>query len=191
MTVPYALPSPDLDDGVISLRVPAESDLADLVDACQDLEMTRWTRLPSPYTEESGRAFLQMQQEKRVAGTDLVVFVFAPGADRPFVGEIGLHNISDGDAGIGYWTAPWARGRGLTTRAVRLFTQWAFAGLDLERIEWAAIVGNDASLRVAEKVGFRVAGTVRNVLANNAGRTDMWVGDLLADDLSPRGPNVK
>ena len=174
----------DLTDGGLLLRVPRDDDLQEIVAACQDPEMSRWTRLPFPYGDEAGRAFLAMQEQRRTAGTDLVVLAFEVGAERPFVGEMGLHNIAHGDAGIGYWTAPWARERGLTTQALRLFTRWAFDTLQLERIEWAAMVGNPASRRVAEKAGFRVSGTMRHVLASSAGRSDMWVGDLLSDDLS-------
>lgn len=182
MTRTATLPSPDLSDGVVSLRVPRESDLDEIVAACQDAEMSRWTRLPSPYDEEAGRGFLTRQEQNRQAGTDLVVLFFELGGERPFAGEVGLHNLADGDAGIGYWTSPWARGRGLTTRAVRMYTRWAFAELSLERIDWAAMVGNEASRRVAEKSGFHIAGTLRNVQANAAGRADMWIGDLLPSD---------
>ena len=61
---------------------------------------------------------------------------------------------------VGFWMAPWARGRGIMTDAVRLVCRWGFADLGLGRIEWWANVGNDASRRVAEKVGFTMEGTV-------------------------------
>ena len=184
MTDPRPLPCPTLTDGVVSLRVPARADVPEIVAACDDPEMARWTRLPSPYTHADAVAFVDLQDAHRAAGTDLVVLVFDAAASRPFVGEVGLHGISDGDAEIGYWTAAWARGRGLTTRAVRLLVEWGIAELGLERVEWAGIVGNEASRRVAEKVGFQVVGTLRAVTLQPGRRAHLWVGDLLPADLT-------
>ena len=81
---------------------------------------------------------------------------------------------------IGYWTAPWARGQGVMTAAARLACRFGFDVLGLERIEWWAAVGNDASRRVAEKVGFTVEGTCRARLPHRGERLDGWVGGLLA-----------
>jgi RimJ/RimL family protein N-acetyltransferase len=67
---------------------------------------------------------------------------------------------------------------------VRLLVEWGIAELGLERVEWGGIVGNEASRRVAEKVGFRVAGTMRAVSLQPGRRVDLWVGDLLPADLA-------
>lgn len=179
---PSALLPPPLDDGVVRLRLPAETDLPDVVAACSDPEVPRWTLVPSPYGEAEGRAFLEGQAQRRAAGTDVVLAVEEAATGR-FVGLVGLHDIADRGAEIGYWTAPWGRGHGLTTRAVRLACGWALGDLGLERVGWTAIVGNDASRRVAEKVGFRVLGALRRNLVQRGARVDGWVGDLLVEDL--------
>ena len=44
-------------------------------------------------------------------------------------------------------------------------------------------VGNDASWRVAEKLGFTREGTCRRRLAHRGERLDGWVGGLLAGEL--------
>jgi RimJ/RimL family protein N-acetyltransferase len=179
---PAYLSPPVLTDGVVRLRLPTDADLPDIVAACQDPEVSRWTLVPSPYGEADGRAFLAGQAPGRAAGTDVVLAVEEVATGR-FVGLVGLHGIADGDAEIGYWTGPWGRGRGLTTRAVRLACGWALGGLGLQRVGWAALVGNDASRRVAEKAGFRVLGALRRNLVQRGTRVDGWVGDLLAEDL--------
>ena len=84
---------------------------------------------------------------------------------------------------IGFWTAPWARGRGVMTAAARLVCRWGFDELGLERIEWWANVGNDASRRVAEKLGFTMEGTCRRRLLHRGERVDGWVGGLLRGEL--------
>jgi hypothetical protein len=48
-----------LEDGEIALRPVGEGDIRDTVAACQDPEIPRWTRVPSPYTEEHARIFLR------------------------------------------------------------------------------------------------------------------------------------
>ena len=85
---------------------------------------------------------------------------------------------------IGYWMAPWARGQGVMTDAVRLVCDWGFDELGLGRIEWWANVGNYASRRVAEKVGFTMEGTVRARLLHRGERVDGWVAGLLPGELS-------
>jgi len=59
-------------------------------------------------------------------------------------------------ASVGYWTAPRARGTGVGRRSVAALCRWGFGFLALERISWTAVVGNHASRRLAESVGFTV-----------------------------------
>jgi RimJ/RimL family protein N-acetyltransferase len=61
--------------------------------------------------------------------------------------------------------------------------RWGFATLDLRRIEWYAEVGNLASRRVVEKVGFRFEGTLRSRLHHRGHWVDAWLAALLRDDL--------
>ena len=46
-----------------------------------------------------------------------------------------------------------------------------------------ALVGNDASLRVAEKLGFQREGTARAGLLHRGERRDGWVAGLLPGEL--------
>jgi RimJ/RimL family protein N-acetyltransferase len=68
------------------------------------------------------------------------------------------------------------------TAAVRLGLEWAFDAMELEAVHWRANVGNWASRRVAWGCGFRVEGTVRELLAQRGERRDGWVGSLLRGD---------
>ncbi|HET8971159.1 MAG TPA: GNAT family N-acetyltransferase [Candidatus Nanopelagicales bacterium] len=181
---PAPLAAPELGDGVVTLRVPGPGDILDIVAACQDPQTARWTRVPNPYRRADAESFVAAQEGNRAAGTDLVLLSFRPQAQRPFIGAVGLHGIGHGDAELGYWTAPWARGEGLTQRAVRLAVGHAFTDVGLDRISWCALVGNDASRRLAERVGFRIAGTLRHATLTPGRRGDMWVGDLLPEDLA-------
>ena len=57
---------------------------------------------------------------------------------------------------VGYFVAPWARGRGAGSLALWLVCDWAFRAGGCEVVTWNALVGNVPSRRMVEKVGFHV-----------------------------------
>src|SRR5665647_744752 len=75
-------------------------------------------------------------------------------------------------AGIGYWLASGARGRGAATHTVRLLAGWAFVTWALERIELTCGPDNDGPQRVARRCGFVRGGVLRSHLAFKGGRRD-------------------
>ena len=66
---------------------------------------------------------------------------------------------------MGYWAHPAARGRGVTSSAVRTAADWCLSsppnGLGLRQLYLLAAAGNSASQRVAEHAGFTYVGTER------------------------------
>src|SRR4051812_11389124 len=80
----------------------------------------------------------------------------ADAADDRLLGIGGLMRFApDGrSCEVGYWLAPWGRGRGAATRAVDLICEWGFGTLGLERIELHAHTENAASRAVAARAGF-------------------------------------
>jgi RimJ/RimL family protein N-acetyltransferase len=151
-----ALPDPPLSDGVIALRAWMPADIPALVEACQDPEISRRTLVPSPYTEDEARAYLERVAAGWTDGARAsFAVVDAADHDAP-VGAAGLQAI-DWDqlaADVGYWLAAPARGRGFATRAVELLAGWAFGALGLERLELRTIEDNAASHAVARRAGF-------------------------------------
>jgi len=71
-----------LRDGPTALRPWRDSDLAALVEACQDPEIPRWTRVPSPYGPADARLYLQQRHDGLHAGTTAPYAVIDPAADR-------------------------------------------------------------------------------------------------------------
>src|SRR5262245_29919256 len=156
-------------------------DVPALVAACNDEEIRRWLPLiPSPYTEEDARTFI----EGKVP--DVGRRQFAITEDGAVVGAIGLdvsESIRQGT--IGYWCARAARGRGVTTRALRLLSKHALDDLGLERLQLFTDPDNHASQRVAEKVGYQREGTVRSHLPQRDGsRRDSIAFSLLRGELT-------
>lgn len=125
------------------MSVPGVRD--DLVAASNDPEMVRWTTVPHPYTGAHADEFLDAPAPE-VARWAYVV-------DGRYAGNIELRP----GGVLGYNTAPWARGRGLTLRAVRLVTQRAVAN-GARRLEIHVAEGNAASRSVAQKAGYTLMG---------------------------------
>ena len=90
--------------------------------------------------------------------------------DQALLGAITLDNIRRGpsQAGtIGYWIgAPFAR-QGYMKEAIAALTHFAFAKLDLSRIEAACLPENAASRGALEKAGFKYEGVAQSYLQIN------------------------
>ena len=116
---------------------------------------------------------------KRVAeGWRANVAMFAVAYRGRFSGSVDLRFDGLGGAEVGYGLAPWARGTGVMTRALRLLLAWGFELPGIEVVYWRAQVGNWASRRVAGRCGFRIDGTVRGLLEQRGERRDAWIGSL-------------
>jgi len=79
--------------------------------------------------------------------------------------------------------APWARGQGIATLAVRTVADWAFGFLGLTRLQLIHAVENPASCRIAEKAGFLLEGTMRSSYRYGDGKLhDEHIHGRLATD---------
>jgi RimJ/RimL family protein N-acetyltransferase len=181
------LPGEPLIDGATALRAWRDSDLDGLVAACQDPEISRWTRVPYPYGAADARAYLLQRHDALHTGTAAPFAIVEAGERDHLLGSISLMRFSwkNARAEVGYWLGKDARGHGHVTRAVRLITDWGFRHLGLTRIDLMAATENPASQRVAERCGFTREAVLRSYLLGKEGRQDMVVFGLLAGD--PRG----
>ncbi len=169
----------ELKDGDIELRPWSLDDVPAIVAACNDADIQHWIPvIPRPYTEADARAFVQGE----VPGTGTHQFAITAGGR--VVGSIGMKANEMGSGHIGYWCASKARGRGVTTRALRLLCRYAIDELNLERLELITDPDNRASQRVAEKVGFQREGVLRSHLLHPDGRRrDSMMFSLLPGEL--------
>jgi RimJ/RimL family protein N-acetyltransferase len=157
-------PDPPLTDGVVLLRAVRESDVPALVEACQDPDIKRFTSsVPDPYHESDARAWLALHRDDEQHGVEINFAIADADDETALLGVTGLHDFDwkSRRAATGYWVAPWARGRGVATRATRLVSRWALDALGLVRVELIADVDNPASLRTAERAGFEREGVLR------------------------------
>ena len=163
---------------------PADADA--VYRACQDPIMHRWTNVPRPYLPDHAESFVTAFTENSWATGSAAPFGVFDATTAEMLGSTGLIMINWArvEAEIGYWSAPWARGRGHATAAARAVARWALDALELTRLIWRAEVGNHASRMVAERIGVRVEGLLRHSITRPGGTpSDAWTGSLLPGQL--------
>jgi ribosomal-protein-alanine N-acetyltransferase len=62
---------------------------------------------------------------------------------------------ADGTVATGYSLLPEYRGKGYATEAVRALVDWAFGHPEVRKVIAETLSGNEASIRVLERAGFR------------------------------------
>src|SRR3954452_755821 len=178
------LPDPPLADDLVALRQWRHRDLPELVEACQDPEIPRWTAVPSPYGERDAREYLARAEIDRRSGRELGLAVVEPGGGA-LLGSCGLARFDwqDRKVEVGYWVAGSARRRSVGSRATSLLSRWALTGLGMERVELLANPLNEASQRLAERAGFTREGLLRAYRRRKGEREDLIMFSLRASDL--------
>ncbi|MCU1601916.1 MAG: family N-acetyltransferase [Frankiales bacterium] len=172
----------DITCGSVVLQPWAERDIEALVAGRNDPEVVRWTGSPFPYTREHAERYVREETPQWWSEGSAATWAVHDATTGAVLGAVALHGIKDGEGEIAYYTHPEGRGRGTTTEAVAAVCRWAFGVLELQRIGWAASVGNWASRAVAQKNGFTFEGTSRLAYNQRGTRVDDWLGSLLATD---------
>jgi RimJ/RimL family protein N-acetyltransferase len=152
--------APPLDTDRLTLRAHRRDDLADTAAMWGDPEVTRHIGGRPFSREECWWRLLRNIGHWQVMGFGYWV-VRERGTGR-FVGEVGLADLLrdlrpsfEGAAEAGWVLSPAAHGRGYATEAMRAVLAWSDAHLAGKRHVCMIDPGNDASIRVAEKLGFR------------------------------------
>jgi ribosomal-protein-serine acetyltransferase len=122
-----------------------------------------------PSVEES-EAYVRKARLNFFERSDLVLHLFDKQTGE-FVGCSGLHrfdwNIRKFE--IGYWLRTARTGQGLMTEAVNGITSFAITQLEANRIEIRCNRLNTSSIRVAERAGYTLEGTLRNFSFDQSG----------------------
>jgi [ribosomal protein S5]-alanine N-acetyltransferase len=147
---------PELSHGSIVLRPFRLSDLPLVREASTDPYIPTITSIPSVYSDDEGRAFVDRQHD-RARGGHGYPFVIAEASDPDRgLGAVGLwlRDIESGRATIGYWLIPSARGRKLAMAALAGMVTFAFQELAIPRLDLFVEPWNIASQRTAAGAGF-------------------------------------
>lgn len=130
--------------------------------------------------------YVRALNEAARAGESYMWGIFLDGV---FVGQISLGSISLGsarNAQVGYWVSQSVAGRGVAPTTVAMVVDYAVRELKLHRIEVNIRPSNHASLRVAEKLGFRYEGLRERFLHIDGEWADHSAFAITAEEL--QGP---
>ena len=182
MTVPARIETPRL---VLRRYRPADAPLLkDAIDQSLDrlqpwMPWARHEPTPLPELTERLRCFAASYD----AGTEWVMGIFDR-EERRLLGGTGLHRRGPAHVlEIGYWLRTDAVGRGIVTETTAALVRTCFEELGAVRVELITDPRNERSGKVAERVGFRLEGTLRNgMLGTDRRPADRRVYGLTRDD---------
>lgn len=183
-----SLPNPATPRLALRLLVPRDARELLAVVAASRAELGRFMSWPREMVSiEQARRFVAIGREgwlsERTAR--LGMFEHDTGA---LVGSIELDGIDlrRGQAELGYWVRTDRWGRGYAAEAGRAILTYGFETLALHKVRADVAVGNMASARVLEKLGFVREGTLREDRPIGGVFHDHWRFGLLAREFRER-----
>jgi RimJ/RimL family protein N-acetyltransferase len=172
-----------LSDGTITLEPLAEQHLPGLAALGRDPLVRANTRVPDPWPDGFERQWLAGYERGHADGTRRG-FAIVDAETGAFLGMAGLVSIEPAarQGEIGYIVAREARRRGIATRALGLVTEHGLGDLGLRRVELRIATGNEPSMRVAERCGYRREGVLRSLHLKQHRRADFVIYSRLPED---------
>jgi len=179
-------PFAKLTDDVITLRPYEFSDEEFLYQAVQNSmpELSPWMSwATSKYTRDTARNFIAITRAEWSHGS-LYSFAIIENRTQHFLGGCGLSHIHPiyKFCNLGYWIKTSHHRQGYAGRAARLAAHFAFESVNLIRAEIVIAVGNEASKRVAEKIGAHYEGILLNRMTVGTKIHDAHMFSLLPSD---------
>lgn len=136
-----------------------------------------WEATSPPEAPVPPVSFRQFIRSERRARRRLTAWPMAIEVDGSLVGRVVIAGVEWGaqrSGSLGYWLDRGHAGRGIVPTAAAMLTSYAF-DQGLHRVEVAMRPENDASRRVAEKLGFVLDGPRRSYLYIDGGWRDHLV----------------
>ena len=103
------------------------------------------------------------------------------------IGGIGMHQWDQSlkKAQIGYWITKEYEGKGIMTAAVQHFVHFLFSKAGLNKVEIHFIPSNKRSAKIAERLGAKVEGVLRQSYLQNGLADDIVITGLLKSEWNP------
>jgi ribosomal-protein-serine acetyltransferase len=132
-------------------------------------------------TVDGAAKFLQRYADAQARGEGRVLGIWVDGKLSGGVLFRVWENAS-GMCEVGVWLAPEMTGRGLVTRAATAMIDWAVRVRGMHRVEWRCVAANESSRRVAQRLGMRLDGTLRESFPLRGTHHDVEVWSVLASE---------
>lgn len=141
------------------LRNWEDGDVDALVDGLNNLEVSKWmASIPYPYTKDDAKEFLEYCKN-----TNDIMLAIVIKETNTVIGGVSLQRIDrrNGTAGGGIWLNEKYQKNGYGTEAFSMRAKFAFEVLGLRRLENGYFAGNEKSLKMQEKLGYKYEGLKR------------------------------
>jgi len=118
------------------------------------------------------------------SGREYCFKISSKSSDRQ-LGEIRINHVNKMHkfANITFFTRVGEEGKGIVTRSVKKIIEICFNDLNLNRVELYMSINNLASKKIAEKVGAKLEGVMRNRIVRNKKNEDAYLYSVIKSDL--------
>lgn len=177
----YRFPD-ELKVDTLIVRAPIDEDVEIIAPAFADPAVGGEAGLP-PFDADMIRRVMREQLPQMRSLGLLAPYTIQDAETAELLGGATLHHFDPmrDTVEVGYWLFVSARGRGVATRAVDALVQHAFEN-GIYRVEAHVRVGNTASERVLERLGFDREGVKKRFLRHGDERVDATLFSRRADD---------
>jgi ribosomal-protein-serine acetyltransferase len=171
-------------DNDLLLRSYQVDEFGELFDAINTSRrhLAPWLNWVSKTTKpEHSLQFIQRSQDQLHNQEALPLGLFYKGR---LAGGIGMHEWTHETkrAQIGYWISKEYEGKGLIVKSLITFVDYLFNKTGLNKIEIHYVPANTRSARVAERLGFRIEGIIRQSCSRNGVIEDIIITGLLKSE---------
>lgn len=147
-------PCPTIETRRLVLRPQRLSDAGSIAESLSDFEVTRMlARVPAPYHRQDALEWLILRTSGTLPDWDFAI----TDGDDTLIGVVSVE-LRHGEWHLGYWLNRFYWGKGYMTEAVAAVTERFFRRMPGAILHSGVFADNPASLKVQEKLGFRITG---------------------------------
>ena len=159
---------------VVELRPFIIDDADELTTIANNYNIAKFmtNRFLHPYAKENALAFFELIKN------DVPNRIFAITVNDKIVGSTGVHFQEDifvNNAEIGYWIGEPYWGNGYATEALIQISEYAFKTFPINRLFCRVFGNNPKSMKVVEKVGFKLEAKFEKTLLKNGELLDEYI----------------
>jgi ribosomal-protein-serine acetyltransferase len=178
--------SQEVSDDTVLLRPFRLEDVQETFNAVQEslTDLKPWMSWAyDDYSLNDTREFIRITRARWQEGT-LFAFAITDAKSGLILGGCSLSHVHPVYhlCNLGYWVRSSRRGHGIAGRATLLAARYAFEKVGLVRVEIVIALANQASIRVAEKVGATYEGILRNRMVVGSDVFDARMYSLIPPD---------
>lgn len=171
----------------VRLRAVREDDADGLFALFSDERVMRWWSRPAMTGREEAVAYAA-QMRRGFEQREVLSWVMADAGDDRCIGTTTLYDLRLRHlrCDVGYALRPDRWGAGFASEAVGMALDWAFGWLQMHRVGADIAPGNEASVALLVRLGFRYEGRLRECFSNQRELQDSLIYGLLAREWGAR-----